>query len=46
VKLVRDTMPSQLDIVIPVYNEGENIVAVLRGLSQNVKTPARVLICL
>jgi glycosyltransferase involved in cell wall biosynthesis len=38
-------MPSQLDIVIPVYNEGENIVAVLRGLAQHVKTPARVLIC-
>lgn len=38
-------MASQLDIVIPVYNEGENIVAVLRGLSQNVKTPTRVLIC-
>src|SRR4051812_43542331 len=38
-------MPSQLDIVIPVYNEGENIVAVLHGLAQNVTTPARVLIC-
>ena len=38
-------MASQLDIVIPVYNEGENILAVLRGLAQNVKTPARVLIC-
>jgi dolichol-phosphate mannosyltransferase len=38
-------MQSQLDIVIPVYNEGENIVGVLRGLSREVKTPARVLIC-
>jgi len=38
-------MESQLDIIIPVYNEGENIVAVLRGLSREVKTPARVLIC-
>ncbi len=31
VKPVGDAMPSQLDIVIPVYNEGENIVAVLRA---------------
>ena len=38
-------MESQLDIVIPVYNEGENIVAVLRGLSREIKTPARALIC-
>ena len=35
----------RLDIVIPVYNEGGNIVATLRGLSREVKTPARVLIC-
>jgi glycosyltransferase involved in cell wall biosynthesis len=38
-------MVAQLDIVIPVYNEGQNIVAVLRALSREVKTPARVLIC-
>src|ERR1044072_1548213 len=38
-------MASQLDIVIPVYNEGENILAVVRGLGQNVKTPALVLTC-
>jgi dolichol-phosphate mannosyltransferase len=38
-------MTSQLDIVIPVYNEGDNIVGVLRALSSEVKTPARVLIC-
>jgi dolichol-phosphate mannosyltransferase len=38
-------MTSQLDIVIPVYNEGGNIVGVLRALSREVKTPARVLIC-
>ncbi len=35
----------KLDIVIPVYNEGENIVPTLRALSEHVKTPARVLIC-
>ncbi|MGE0564816.1 MAG: glycosyltransferase [Pseudolabrys sp.] len=34
-----------LDIVIPVYNEGDNIVGVLRALQRDVKTPARVLIC-
>ena len=38
-------MASQLDIVIPVYNEGLNIVAVLSKLAREVKTPARVLIC-
>jgi len=38
-------MASQLDIVIPVYNEGENIVAVLSALARDLETPARVLIC-
>ena len=36
---------AQLDIVIPVYNEGDNIVGALRALAREVKTPARVLIC-
>jgi glycosyltransferase involved in cell wall biosynthesis len=35
----------QLDIVIPVYNEGSNILGVLRALDASVATPARVLIC-
>ncbi len=35
----------KLDIVIPVYNEGENILETLRGLKKNVHTPFRVLIC-
>ena len=38
-------MPPELDIVIPVYNEGGNIVATLAGLAGAVTTPARVLIC-
>lgn len=38
-------MPSALDIVIPVYNEGPNILATLGALARDVKTPARVLIC-
>ncbi len=37
--------PARLDIVIPVYNEGANIVPTLRALAREVKTPARVLIC-
>ena len=35
----------QLDIVIPVYNEGRNILAALGALARMVKTPARALIC-
>ena len=38
-------MAPQLDIVIPVYNEGQNILATLSALAREVKTPARVLIC-
>ncbi len=35
----------ELDIVIPVYNEGENISAVLNSLEKNITVPFRVLIC-
>lgn len=35
----------QLDIVIPVYNEGRNILRVLGALARDIKTPARALIC-
>jgi dolichol-phosphate mannosyltransferase len=38
-------MDSQLDIVIPVYNEGCNILSTLGALARELKTPARVLIC-
>jgi len=38
-------MTPVLDIVIPVYNEGGNILTVLGKLAGAVKTPARVLIC-
>lgn len=34
-----------LDIVVPVYNEGENIVGVLDALRRSVKRSCRVLIC-
>ncbi len=34
-----------LDIVIPVYNEGDNITRVMDALRENVRTPFRVLIC-
>jgi dolichol-phosphate mannosyltransferase len=36
---------SQLDIVIPVYNEGEGIRATLKSLSAHVTTPHRILMC-
>ena len=35
----------ELDIVIPVYNEGENILSVLESFKVHVTTPCRVLIC-
>ena len=35
----------RLDIVIPVYNEGANILQTLRSLDREVSTPARILIC-
>jgi dolichol-phosphate mannosyltransferase len=38
-------MAAQLDIVIPVYNERDNILKVLGALARELKTPARVLIC-
>ena len=34
-----------LDIVIPVYNEGRNILPVLASLRAQVRTPFRVLVC-
>jgi dolichol-phosphate mannosyltransferase len=37
--------PPRLDIVIPVYNEGANIVRTLSSIARAVKTPARILIC-
>jgi dolichol-phosphate mannosyltransferase len=38
-------MVTTLDIVIPVYNEGLNILATLGAIARELKTPARVLIC-
>jgi glycosyltransferase involved in cell wall biosynthesis len=38
-------MPAALDIVIPVYNEGRNIVNTLVALKRDLRTPFRVLIC-
>jgi dolichol-phosphate mannosyltransferase len=37
--------PPRLDIVIPVYNEGANILQTLKSLVSEVRTPLRVLIC-
>jgi dolichol-phosphate mannosyltransferase len=38
-------VPAELEIVMPVYNEGENILPVLRTLAAKVRTSFRVLIC-
>jgi glycosyltransferase involved in cell wall biosynthesis len=38
-------MDPEIDIVIPVYNEGPNILAALKALARDVRTPTRVLIC-
>lgn len=35
----------RLDIIIPVYNEGANIVATLSSIARAVKTPSVVMIC-
>lgn len=36
---------AELDIVMPVYNEGAGIVPVVRSLTESVRTPFRLLIC-
>lgn len=36
---------THVDLVIPVYNEGDGIIAVLESFRTHVKTPFRVLIC-
>src|SRR5438874_9069243 len=38
-------MTPELDIIIPVYNEGQHILPVLITLKREVTTPFRVLIC-
>jgi glycosyltransferase involved in cell wall biosynthesis len=39
------TEQTPIDIVIPVYNEGDNILATLAALAREVRTPIRVLVC-
>jgi dolichol-phosphate mannosyltransferase len=34
-----------IDIVIPVYNEGENIINLLEAFEREVRSPIRILIC-
>jgi len=36
---------ARLDIIIPVFNEGENIVPALEAFRTKISTPFRVLIC-
>ena len=35
----------ELDIIIPVYNEGRNILETLNSIHCHVRTPCRILIC-
>ena len=35
----------KIDIIIPVYNEGENIISVLNKFDSEVKTPFKILLC-
>lgn len=35
----------ELEIVVPVYNEGKNIISLLEDVRRHVDTPYRVLIC-
>ena len=41
----RSAAPPRIDLVIPVYNEGANILSTLGALARDVRTPLRVLIC-
>ncbi len=41
----KEAMNIKLDIIIPIYNEKENIVKTLDALSENVKTPFRIIFC-
>ena len=34
-----------IDLVVPIYNEGEKIIKLLNGLSSNIKANFRVLLC-
>lgn len=43
--VARSESPPRLDIIIPVYNEAENIVRTLTAIAGQVRTPSRVLIC-
>src|ERR1700682_2521571 len=38
-------MDPQIHFIIPVYNEGSNILNTLGALAREVRTPMRVLIC-
>lgn len=40
-----DETSLRCDIVIPVYNEGENILRLLRAFRQHIHSPYRALIC-
>lgn len=37
--------PNYIDVVIPVYNESENIIHLLEAFEREIQTPIRILIC-
>lgn len=39
------TQANYIDVIIPVYNEGENIIRLLKAFEREVQTPIRILIC-
>lgn len=39
------TQSAYIDVLIPVYNEGENIIHLIEAFEREVRTPIRVLIC-
>jgi dolichol-phosphate mannosyltransferase len=41
---VTERTPVEVSIVLPVYNEGESVVPVLRGLSEGVRTSHELLV--
>ena len=38
-------VPERIDVVIPVYHEGKNILRVLDAFEREVTTPIRILVC-
>ena len=42
---MNDVAPEYVDVIIPVYNEGQNIVRLLEAFEREVHSPIRILVC-